>query len=169
MDELRLTPTSWIVLGFVSLLGEATPYDIKRLVAQSVGQFWSFPHSQLYAEPERLAVAGYLDESREEGGRRRKRYTLTERGRDALERWRGEPTTALPEIRDLATLQLFFGGDPRALARVQLATAREHLAELESLIEPAGALDDPGPALALEYGLSVARASADFWEKLAGD
>ena len=53
--DIRLTPTSYIVLGFLSLLGEATPYDLKRMVSVSVGHFWSFPHSQLYAEPDRLA------------------------------------------------------------------------------------------------------------------
>ena len=46
-----------------------------------MGGFFSIPHSQLYAEPERLARAGYLRERREQTGRRRKHYSLTEKGR----------------------------------------------------------------------------------------
>ena len=54
----RLTPTSYIVLGLLEAAGEATPYDLKRAVGTSVGNFWSLQHSQLYAEPARLASAG---------------------------------------------------------------------------------------------------------------
>jgi PadR family transcriptional regulator, regulatory protein AphA len=167
VEEIRLTPTSYIVLGFVSLLGTATPYDLKRLVGQSVGYFWSFPHSQLYAEPERLTRAGYLVEERESGGRRRKRYTLTDHGREALARWTAEPTRELTEIRDTATLQLFFGADPTELAEVQLAEAGQCLTELEGLRPTATTLGQPGPALALDYGIAMMRAAVAFWSALA--
>ena len=72
MQELRLTPISYIVLGLLSWAGDATPYRLKQLVAASVGNFWTLQHAQLYTEPERLAKAGYLTEQRERGGRRRK-------------------------------------------------------------------------------------------------
>ena len=62
-DEIELTPTSYIVLGLLSLSGEATPYDLKQMVTATVGHFWSLPHSQLYAEPTRLARAGYVTEN----------------------------------------------------------------------------------------------------------
>ena len=76
MQELRLSPISYIVLGFVDWAGEATPYRLKQLVADSVGYFWTLQHAQLYSEPERLAKAGYLTERREAGGRRRKLYSI---------------------------------------------------------------------------------------------
>jgi len=50
------------------LRGPSTPYDLKRFVQLSVGNFWPFPHTQLYAEPARLAEAGLLEET----GRRRR-------------------------------------------------------------------------------------------------
>ena len=82
---IQLTQTSYVVLGLVGQAGEVTPYDLKQIVAATIGNFFSIPHSQLYAEPERLAKAGYLSERRERTGRRRKHYSLTERdGR----RWR---------------------------------------------------------------------------------
>ena len=88
--DLRLTPTSYIVLGLLERAGSATPYELKQRVARSVGNFWSLQHAQLYTEPERLAGAGYLTERRERGGRRRRHYSLTAAGRWALAEWRAE-------------------------------------------------------------------------------
>jgi hypothetical protein len=45
-EELELTHTSHIVLGLLSMSGEATPYDLKQMVSATVGHFWSLPHSQ---------------------------------------------------------------------------------------------------------------------------
>ena len=61
----------------VALRGPTTPYDLKRFVQLSIGHFWPFPHTQLYAEPARLADAGLLEETREDGGRRRRHYAIT--------------------------------------------------------------------------------------------
>ena len=67
-NVIQLTQTSYVVLGLVDQAGEATPYDLKQIVAATIGNFFSIPHSQLYAEPERLAKAGYLTERRERTG-----------------------------------------------------------------------------------------------------
>src|SRR5205814_954469 len=97
-DGIQLTPTSYIVLGLLGEADEATPYELKRMVDATVGHFWSLPRSQLYAEPSRLARSGYLTENQEETGRRRKRYALTERGREALTQWTDTPTHRLTEL-----------------------------------------------------------------------
>jgi PadR family transcriptional regulator, regulatory protein AphA len=167
MQEIRLTPPSYIVLGLLSWTGEATPYRLKQLVAGSVGFFWSLQHAQLYTEPERLARAGYVSERREEGGRRRKLYELPDKGCEALARWRAEPTAQLAEVRDLGLLKLFFGADPAELAGVQLAAHRAELAEYERI--RAGMPEDlpEGPRLALEFGMRHARTWIGFWEELA--
>jgi DNA-binding PadR family transcriptional regulator len=167
--QIDLTPTSHIVLGLLSLSGEATPYDLKQMVSATVGHFWSLPHSQLYAEPARLASAGYLTERREQEGRRRKLYSLTERGREATTKWLATLQPELYALRDLALLKLFFGADPRALAEVQLGTHRGRLAEYEVLL---GQLTSagPGPAgprLALELGIRHERETVGFWEEQA--
>ena len=41
MQEVRLTPTSYIVLGLLEFAGESTPYGLKQLVSASVGNFWA--------------------------------------------------------------------------------------------------------------------------------
>jgi hypothetical protein len=65
-SPLSLTPTSYIVLGLIEMQGEGTPYDLKTWVTQSVGNFWSVPHSAIYAETVRLTGAGLLIERREQ-------------------------------------------------------------------------------------------------------
>jgi PadR family transcriptional regulator, regulatory protein AphA len=166
-SKLRLTPTSYAVLGLLELLGgEATPYELKQAAASSVGDLWSLQHAQLYGEPERLAGAGLVRERREQRGRRRRRYSLTTAGRAALEDWRTKPTDVFTELRDLGLLQLFFGADPAKLAAVQLAVHERKLAEYEE-IRRAGA-DKPhrGPALALEAGIGHEREWVRFWRRL---
>jgi PadR family transcriptional regulator AphA len=167
MQEPRLTPTSYIVLGLLEAFGEATPYRLKQLVSMSVGHFWSLQHAQLYTEPERLARGGYVTEEREEGGRRRKLYRITEKGRRAVREWRGEPTDALAELRDLALLKLFFGADQGELARVQLEAHRKELAEYERIRDELPAGVPRGPRLTLEAGIRHARTMISFWEDLA--
>jgi PadR family transcriptional regulator AphA len=167
MQEPRLTPTSYIVLGLLSWAGEATPYRLKQMVAGSIGFFWSLQHAQLYTEPERLARGGYVSERREESGRRRKLYRLTDKGGEALAAWRAEPTAQLSEVRDLGLLKLFFGADKAQLAQAQLEAHRAELAEYERIRDSLPADLPEGPRLALEFGTRHAHTWIEFWEELA--
>lgn len=167
MADPRLSPTSFIVLGLLERAGEATPYDLKQLLEASVGNFWSIPHSQLYSESERLAGAGHLDERRERGGRRRRIYSITERGRKALARWRQEPTGALPELRDVSLLKLFMGAEPGPLAAAQLEAHERKLAEYKDLAAADDGKPPRGPWDALAAGVAHERVWVEFWNKLA--
>jgi DNA-binding PadR family transcriptional regulator len=149
VQEIRLTPTSYIVLGLLEFAGESTPYALKQLVASSVGYFWTLQHAQLYTEPERLAAAGYVTETREDTGRRRKLYAITDRGRAAV-------------------LKLFFGADSKRLAAAQVEANRARLAEYEAIRDAMPADVPPGPRQALEMGIRVEQAAIEFWEELAG-
>lgn len=164
---LSLTPTSVIVLGLLERAGEATPYDLKAMVAASVGNFWSVPHSAVYAEAQRLAAAGYLEERRESGGRRRRIYSLSDDGLNALAKWRAEPTAELPELRDLALLKVFFGADPARVATAQLASHRAKLAHYEALRAADDGRGPRGPALTVEAGIGHEQEWIDYWQRLA--
>lgn len=166
-DQIELTPTSHIVLGLLSISGQATPYDLKQMASRTVGEFWTLPHSQLYAEPARLARAGYLTEQQEPHGRRRKLYTLTDRGQAALTDWL---QTFAPEpymLRDPALLKLFFGADLHQLAEVQLQTHRQKLAQYETIREQLTQDAPIGPRLALELGIRHEHETVNFWAEHA--
>jgi PadR family transcriptional regulator AphA len=168
MSSTRLTETSYIVLGLLERLQPATPYDLKRLAQVSTINFWSVPHTQLYTECARLAQAGLLLEEREQTGRRRRIYSVSERGGQALERWRQEPTDALEEVRDAGTLKLFFGADPAPLAAVQLEAHQRQLRTYEHLHASSGEMPR-GMRLALEAGIGHEREFIRFWSRLLNE
>jgi DNA-binding PadR family transcriptional regulator len=168
MQEIRLTPTSYVVLGLLDRAGEATPYDLKRMVAAGVGHVWTLQHAQLYTETERLAKAGYLVEKRERGGRRRKLYKITAEGRQALREWTAQPTAQGSELRDLALLKLFLGADPKPLSAVQIEVHRAQLREYEDRRDEV-AQAPVGIRMALEAGIGHEREWVRFWRKVAGE
>jgi PadR family transcriptional regulator AphA len=165
--DIRLTPTSFIVLGLIAAAGRATPYDLKRVHQQGIGGFWSLNHAQLYAEPDRLVDGGYLEVEREEGGRRRKLYQLTDRGREAFSHWLTTPTDEFTELRDPGLLQLFFGAAPGPLAEVQRRIHADRLEQYERLYADSGEWPE-GARLVLESGIGHEREWLRFWEGVAG-
>lgn len=166
-----LTPTSYVVLGLLEALGPSTSYDLEQAVAGSVGHFWSFPRSQLYSEPARLAAHGLVDEEREAAGRRRRTLTLTSTGRAALQAWLAQPVEAGTEIRDLGLLKLFFGSaaasadDVVLSARAQAASHRRQLAVFEQLAALEGM--DRHQRATLSLGLAYEQAAVAFWDSVA--
>ena len=173
MSSVRLGPTSYVVLGSIAVRGPSTPYDLKRFVEMTLGHFWAFPHSQLYAEPDRLARAGLLTEEREHDGRRRRTYAITADGRQALLDWLHEPASGQVELRHPGLLKLFFSelADDdafRALAREQASAHRATLARYEWLDERYG--DQPEYArrmLTLKAGFGMERSLIAFWDEVA--
>ena len=175
MSTGRLSITSYVVLGMIGLRGPSTPYDLKRGIGRSVGYFWPFPHAQLYAEPERLERMNLLAVESEDGGRRRKVYTLTGEGRRVLREWRASPTNVHFQMRDVAELKLFFSelGDPADVARLARQQIEQHerrIAEYERMQDRFGEI----PAVAkrmvtLRLGLEMEHAALRFWRSLADD
>jgi PadR family transcriptional regulator, regulatory protein AphA len=170
MKDIRLTPTSYIVLGLLAEGDEATPYDLKTRIAKGIGNLWSLQHTQLYSEPERLTKAGYLTERREEGGRRRKLYTITPAGCEAFRAWlSAEPGAELPELRDISLLKVFFGADPGPIAREQAEAHRAKLREYQELEQELDGIDDAGPLTALRAGIGHETEWVRYWADLADE
>jgi PadR family transcriptional regulator, regulatory protein AphA len=170
MPDLRLTGTSYAVLSLLALLGEATPYDLKQALEKSIENFWPVPHTTFYAEPERLVRGGYLSVEQEPGGRRRKRYRATERGREALREWAGSAELQPPQLREEAALKVFAGGDPLTL----FAKRREwHAAKLLELEGYLGQLDadwaDAGVRASLLVGVGYHRSLLEGIDRFLAD
>ncbi|HWT93828.1 MAG TPA: PadR family transcriptional regulator [Solirubrobacteraceae bacterium] len=165
---MRLTPVSYIILGLVRHLGEATPYALKAAAAESVGNLWTVQHAQLYTEPEKLAAAGMLTEEREDAGRRRRTYRITDAGREALDAWLHAPPEGTGETRDPGLLKLFFGADPAQLAPAEVERHERKLAQYEATMAAFGATMPQGPRLALEAGIVHQHTWLAYWRALAG-
>ncbi len=186
MSTEHLTPTSYLILGLLAREGPSTPYALERLVAATLGNFWTFPHTLLYSEPARLDGLGLVTEEREQEGRRRRMFAITEAGTEALAAWLGRPVREPTELRDLGLLQLFFmdlaSDDARLrLAQAQLEIHGAKLAEYQedSRIEVAGVertgLTTRAGTRTVEHwrgatlpmGLLYERAAMDFWTGVA--
>ncbi len=169
---ISLTTTSYVVLGLVSSMEPVTVYAMKGRVADSIGYFWSFPHSQLYAEPTRLAAAGYLVDEAEAGGRKRRQFAMTPKGLAALDMWLAEPSTDNTELRDLGLLKLHFSsrssaGRVAALAREQEQVHAQRLAEYEDLRTKVTGLATPAELATLIMGLRFETMARDYWREIA--
>jgi PadR family transcriptional regulator, regulatory protein AphA len=177
----HLSPTSYLVLGLIAREGPSTPYDLKRHVAATIGHFWSFPHVLLYQEPPRLAELGLLTEEREQVGRRRRLFTITDTGRAKLQQWLASPSREPTRLRDLGVLQLFFADlgsadHRREIAVAQLAVHRSKLAQYEEDQRAERGLDgshsvprtvEHWRGVTLPMGLLYERAAVEFWEDVA--
>ncbi|HTN81193.1 MAG TPA: helix-turn-helix transcriptional regulator [Acidimicrobiales bacterium] len=82
-----LTPTSYAILGLLALKPWST-YELAQQMERALGQFWPRAESRLYEEPKKLVAHGLARPSSEMVGQRpRTIYTITAKGRRALESW----------------------------------------------------------------------------------
>jgi DNA-binding PadR family transcriptional regulator len=163
----KLTATSYVVLGMLSY-SPATSYDLKQWIANTIGNFWAFAHSQLYDEPARLVADGLVSEDVEEGGRRRRTYSILPAGREALRDWLSAPTEDPTEVRDLGLLKLFFLNFGTRKDLLQLARDRResHRTRADAYEEQrAEVVDyaDRWQVKTMELGIRYERCVEQFW------
>ncbi|MGM7643275.1 PadR family transcriptional regulator [Nocardia ignorata] len=174
MADRKLSPTSYLVLSLVARTGPCTPFDIKKQVDRSIGFFWSFPHSQIYAEPERLVEEGLLSGYQETTGRRRRIYTITDAGRAELEDWltTGQDKRT-HELRDSGLLKLYFGSlsSPDDVVEVAAGEKQAHQKRLDRYLAAHDSLSgdpasDSHELLVLEFGIRYEALSVEFWGEI---
>jgi PadR family transcriptional regulator, regulatory protein AphA len=93
-----------------------------------------------------LATGDYLSVRQEESGRRRRFYSLTEKGREAVAAWAADPEVAPPQLREEAILKIFAGGDPEPLAESRRAWHEAKREELAGLLREVRKAEDPSLA-----------------------
>lgn len=169
---IRLTTTSYAVLSLLETFGEATPYELKQALEHTIENFWPVPHTTFYEEPARLADAGYLSQRQEQGGRRRKRYALTDAGREALRAWADSPGAPPSQYRDEGMLKVFAGADPHVVFagrghwhRAKLAELKGYMAVVRAEPEGPGKERWRGPEATLVAGIAYHRQMIETLER----
>jgi DNA-binding PadR family transcriptional regulator len=144
--------------GLLGLLATRswTGYELTQQVRRSLRFVWRFSEGHLYREQKRLVDLGWATVDEEPAGRRsRKRYTITEAGRDALAVWlRTEPEE--PRFQVEGVMRAFFADhgstpDLEAAMRSTAASARAMLEEMLRFVDEY--LEDGGPLTMLEQGI----------------
>jgi DNA-binding PadR family transcriptional regulator len=169
-NPIKLTPTSYALLALLDRFGELTSYEIKDALETTIENFWPVPHTTAYQEPARLAAGGYLSARQEKGGRRRRRYALTDAGREALRAWADDPVAAPPQLRDELLLKIFAGADPEPLVAERMAWYREKAEELENLLAAVKLAPGwSGPELTLRGGISYNRRMIELMQEMGAE
>jgi DNA-binding PadR family transcriptional regulator len=132
----ELSLFSYEILGLVGRQG-AGPHDLLRLAKRGRMFAWA-GESQYYTEPKRLAKLGYLA-ARKEPGKTRDRtvYTLTDKGRKALQQYAQTPVSFTP-LKSEPLLRLLLcdlvGED---VTRESMATLRDDIAAVQARLDDA--------------------------------
>jgi DNA-binding PadR family transcriptional regulator len=171
----RLTGFEQALLGMISLQ-PSTGYDLKRRFATTSLGVYQPSSGALYPALDRLERRGLLASEalpQAARGRPRRRYRLTDEGRQAHLDWLRQPVAPETVAQDLGLHLLRFVMMPQLLPPEAvigfLTSLRAALAGLVGELErQAGALDpaaNPHATLAVEHGLAVHRASLAWAEQ----
>jgi PadR family transcriptional regulator AphA len=132
-SERELTTTSYAILGLLAIQPWPT-YELAKQMRRSLHYVWPRAESNLYAEAKRL-VEGGLAQARSEpvGRRRRTIYSITTKGRHALERWLRQPAASSRFESETLIKLLFapFGSKDDLLANLQRFHAEAETREQE--------------------------------------
>lgn len=124
---MKLSPFSYVILVLVGESG-AGPHDLVRMMRDG-RLYWTAPESQYYAEPKKLAAAGYLTATKQPGRTHaRTHYALTEAGREALADWLATPIR-FARIQNEAVVRLL------GAEYADRGVLRESLTSLEAEVE----------------------------------
>ena len=131
----RENKTKYAVLGLLAY-APMSGYDVKRIYAQSLGNFWSESYGHIYPILKRLEDEGLATRSVEhqDGKPDRNVYTITELGREELHRWLAQPLDPHKERVELL-LKLFHGWEvgPAVMIEHVKRTRAEHEALLQEV------------------------------------
>ena len=163
--ERELPATSYALLGLLTLGDGLTGYELKQRADKTLRFYWVAPAmSQVYSELERLHARGLVSRPEKEAAGRGTAYSLTGRGREALDAWLARTPTGFPVLKHPVALRLLLGAllDPEALDDLlashleALDRERAALEEVRSSLRGADAPDETFryPSLVADWGLS---------------
>jgi DNA-binding PadR family transcriptional regulator len=165
----ELSKPAYVVLGMIAT-GRRSGYAMSRTAKEATRFFWATSDGQIYPQLRKLSDDGFIDGEREQqGGRERIVYSLTPKGREALDEWLTSSERPSHELRDEGLLRLFFAEELSvAQLRDQIGVmVRRHERSLEVLEELAPKAGDRACALlTLRYGIDLHRWSVDWYDEL---
>lgn len=159
---MKLRTISYLVLGMVRF-GATSGYAIKKAADAGTSAFWPTSLAQVYPELARLEKAGMLDRHDDaDGARSRARYSLTEKGEEALLNWLRSSREPRPQVRYEGMLRTFFADALPKAEQLELLrrqrqltrTVKEHLfdGDLRAAAKAIDAGEMRYPILLGDYG-----------------
>jgi DNA-binding PadR family transcriptional regulator len=142
---MKRNPTSYVILGLLSIQSNLTGYDMRKAVQGSIGYFWAESYGQIYPALKQLTREKLIAASRKsaKGGRQRQEYALTEAGRACLREWLVLPFHNEPP-RNEFLLKLFFAGE--AAPSVAIAHLQDVQERNRRMLDTLNAIEATVPA-----------------------
>ena len=165
----ELSKPAYVVLGMIAT-GRRSGYAMSRAAKEATRHFWAASDGQIYPQLKKLSDDGLIAGEREsQGGRERVVYSLTDKGRAALDEWLTSGSRAHYELRDEGLLRLFFAeelsvGQLRAQIDAMRTRHERAIEHLEDLRPRAG--DMACSHLTLRYGLDMHAFAIDWYDRL---
>ncbi len=158
---MREATTRFVILGLLDAEGLLSGYEIRQIVAGSIGFFWTESFGQLYPELKRLSAEKLIAaaEDKPSRPRDRRRFRITADGRRALRDWLVKPARPRP-VRIEYLLKIFFGRQAGAAVcrRILAAVRDEQQVRLRSFEAARRQLAAEQHSPGLPYWLIVLRA-----------
>lgn len=165
----ELSKPAYVVLGMIAT-GRRSGYAMSRTAKEATRHFWAMSDGQIYPQLKKLTDDGYITGEREtQGGRERIVYSLTDRGRAALDKWLNSTERPQHEFRDEGVLRLFFAEEldvDQLRAQVGVMTERHRRAREQLEVIGSRAGDRACDLLTLRYGLDLHAFAIDWFERL---
>lgn len=165
----ELSKPAYVVLGMIAT-GRRSGYAMSRTAKEATRHFWATSDGQIYPQLKKLSEDGYIEGEREsQGGRERIVYSLTPKGREALDEWMSSAAKAHFELRDEGLLKLFFAEElsvDELRGQIDVMRSR-HRRAIEHLVDLRPKAGDLACAhLTLRYGLDLHAFSIAWYDRL---
>ncbi|AAK81301.1 Predicted transcriptional regulator [Clostridium acetobutylicum ATCC 824] len=128
----------YAILGLINRK-PLTGYDIAKEFNSGLVEFWYAKHSQIYPELKKLTDEGLISYKTVIQGEKleKKLYTITENGKEALQKWLKKDEPLEPTPKDIFRLKAYFCDemDDETLLRQFKIALEKHTEKLEHLEE----------------------------------
>lgn len=168
----------YVVLGLL-MLRSFTLYDLNKAFEQGVSLFYSASYGSLQFAVKKLLQGGYIAvEERQENGRNKKIYSITENGRTLFLDWMRDGELTSNKLETVALTKLYFLGimeqraDKRLILQRIIEAIRRSEEELVQLDKQLSQQEVPAPyreigryqMKCLDYGIQTYRFSRTWFE-----
>ena len=119
------TSTEFAILGLLTLK-PMSGYEMRQLIAQSIGHFWGESYGQLYPSLKRLETEGLVSKRAEIGTKRDKLiYSITPAGWEKLQQWLAQAPKPQPPRSELLLKLFFLTAEDEPIQRTHVLAARD--------------------------------------------
>lgn len=174
----RVNKSQYALLGFLSKRDQSG-YDLLRIFERIGPFYWTESNAQVYPMlkklEQQLMVSSVVDST--SGARQRRIYSITDKGREHLQKWLNEPISA-PNYREEICLRMAFGQfqSPQLLHSQldefasQLEAQRAGLDQARAYYQSAhaGRADQRYLLLNMDYAEGILRAKLQWCEQVKG-